>query len=87
MQEIVKETDKLILDGRNKLTLNNVASVDGFSSQMLRLTVGSDKIIIGGEKIKITAYNKSTGNFAAEGLFNEIKYFVKKDALLKRIFR
>ncbi len=87
MQEIIKENDRLILDGRSKLTLNNVTSVDGFSSQFLRLTVGGDKITVCGEKIKITAYSKSTGNFAAEGRFNEIKYFVKKDAFVKRIFR
>ena len=79
--------DKLEIIGRRKLAMTAVESVDGFSEQMLLLTVAGEKVKIAGEKIKIAAFNKATGTLAADGVFYEIKYNVKKVPLLKRIFK
>ena len=81
------ELDKLLLEGRRKLSLTGVDSVDTFSQQNLALTISGTKVKIGGENIKITAFNKSTGTLTADGVFNEIKYGVKKTPLVKRLFR
>lgn len=86
MQQAVN-TDKLILDGRRILQMTGVEAVDGFSEQVLKLSVANSKVAISGENIKITAYNKANGNLVAEGKFYEIKYNVKKKPLLKRLFK
>ncbi len=81
------DADRLILDGRKRLTMTGVTAVDGFTEQDLKLTVGGVKVQIFGESIKITAYNKATGSLTADGLFSQIKYNVKKTPLSKRLFK
>lgn len=81
------ETNKLILEGRKHLSMGGVESVDAFSEQGLKLTVTGGKMTVGGEGIKITAYNKSTGNLTAEGSFREIKYVDKGQSFIKRVFK
>ncbi len=80
-------TDKLELMGRKKLAMSGVEAVDGFSEQVLNLTVSGVKVRISGEKIKITAYNKASGTLMADGTFNEIKYNAKKTPFFKRVFK
>ena len=79
--------DKVVLDGRKRLSMTGVASVDGFTDAYLKLSINGSKVLILGENIKITAFNKSTGNLSADGTFNQIKYDVKKEPLFKRIFK
>ena len=81
------EIDKLTLEGRKKLSMNGVESVDAFSEQGLRLTITGGKMTIGGEGIKITSYNKATGSLTAEGKIKEIKYADKGQSFIKRIFK
>lgn len=81
------ESEKIILEGRKKLSMTGVSGVDGFNEQCLKLTVFGNKITILGENLKITAFNKNTGNLMAEGLITEMKYKHKKVPLLKRIFK
>ena len=78
---------KLELDGRKRLTLTGVQSVDGFSQQVLNLTVLDGKLKISGENIKITGYNKQTGVLTADGNFTEIKYLEKNKNLFKKLFK
>ena len=89
MQSVPKQTeiDKLILEGRKRLSMTGVEAVDGFTDQVLNLTVTGNKVKITGENIKITAYNKATGNLSVDGIFNEIKYNHKKVPLVKRLFK
>ncbi len=81
------ETDKMTLDGRKRLTMTNVDGVDGFSEQCLKLTVGGNRVTVNGSGIKITAFNKATGNLTADGEFDEIKYCGKKTPFVKRLFK
>ncbi len=81
------QVDKLTLDGRKRLLMTGVDTVDGFSEQFLKLTVGGSKVEVLGSNIKITAYNKSNGNLSADGDFSAVKYDVKKIPLIKRIFK
>lgn len=80
-------TDKLEIIGRKRLAMSGVETVDGFSEQMLNLTVLGNKVKISGEKIKITAFNKATGTLIADGIFSEIKYNAQKAPILKRLFK
>lgn len=86
-QQNAIEAEKVILEARKKLSMTGVEAVDGFSEQSLKLTVAGNKVIIVGENIKITAFNKNTGNLSAEGTFTEIKYNHKKTPFIKRLFK
>ena len=79
--------DKLELECRKKLAMSGVETVDGFTEQSLNLTVAGEKVRISGDNIKITSYNKGTGNLTADGTFYEIKYTRKKEPLAKRLFK
>ena len=56
MQQSVVEMDTLVLDGRKKLNMTCVETVDGFSEQNIKLTVKGNKVGIFGENIKITIF-------------------------------
>lgn len=85
--QINNEIHKIELDDRKRLLATGVLSVDGFSEQIINLTVNGSKLKVTGENIKITSYNKNTGNLSADGNFFEIKYLSKKPPLAKRIFK
>lgn len=87
MQQTQSQTDQLSLEGRKRLSMTCVETVDGFSEQRLKLTVNGNKVQITGENIKITAFNKASGNLSAEGDFSDIVYNYKKAPLVKRIFK
>ncbi len=81
------ELDKLVLEGRKRLMMTGVEAVDGFSEQLVNLTVTGCKVKITGEKLKITNYNKTSKSLSVEGLVNEIKYNAKKIPFFKKIFK
>ena len=81
------KNQSLTLEYQKKLTVTGVESVDGFTDQSLKLTVSGKKMIIIGEGIKISAFNKNTGVLEADGVFSEIKYVTKQQPILKRIFK
>ena len=83
----VIESDKLILENRKKLNMTNVSSVDSYSEQVLKLSVRDSKVVINGEKLKIEAYNKASGNLIVDGTINEIRFNVNKPPLVKRLFK
>lgn len=82
-----KCADRLELSERKKLNMTSVDSVDGFNEEILNLTVAGSKMKVCGEGLKITAYNKTTGELSAEGLFNEIKFSKKSVPILKKFFK
>ncbi|MBQ3115546.1 MAG: YabP/YqfC family sporulation protein [Clostridia bacterium] len=81
------EVQKLILEDRKHLSLSGVEAVDGFSEQCLKLTVSGSKVVVLGNNIKISAFNKQTGNLTADGDIFEIKYSHKNQPLIKRLFK
>ena len=88
MSEFIQKcADRLELQERKKLTMTGVDSVDGFNEEVLNLTVSGSKMKVSGEGIKITAYNKNSGELCAEGLFNEIKFSKKSVPLLRKFFK
>lgn len=87
MQNNSDLTEKITLEGRKYLSINNVESVDGYNEQVLRLTVNGSKMTVSGDKIKITAFNKASGSLTAEGQFVEFKFNRKKVPIVKRLFK
>lgn len=79
--------ESLILESRKRLCLTCVDAVNGFTDTYLSLTVNTKPLKIVGNNLKITTYNKSTGNLSCEGEIYEIKYEKKKPSLAKRIFK
>ena len=78
---------KNVLENRKKLSMTEVKSVDGFTEQLLNVSLKDVKVKITGENIKISAYNKDSGNLVAEGNFKEIRYIVKSGPLIKKVFK
>ena len=64
-----------------------VEAVDGFSETALKISVKGNKVIITGRNLKITAFNKQSGNLAAEGDITDVKYGGEKQPIMKRIFK
>ena len=87
MQNVENISHVINLESRKKLNVTGVNSVDGFSEQCLKLSVADGRVVILGENIKITSFNKANGNLSADGSFNEIKYLNKKENLLKKVFK
>jgi HSP20 family molecular chaperone IbpA len=86
MQNLI-ENEVLTLENQKRIVLTSVLSVDGFSPENLKLTVNGKKVVITGNNIKITSFNKSSGDFRAEGDFVKISYEGKKVPVLKKIFK
>ncbi len=79
------ETNSILtLENRKKLTLTGVTSLDSFSDREIVLKVGSAKLRIGGERLKVLAFSEGTGNFAASGDIRSLRYGEKN---LASIFR
>ena len=87
MQENEKIVHGLNIESRRKLNVTGVESVDGFSDQILKLSVNGEKLTFLGNNIKITSYNKANGNLSADGDFIEIKYCKKRDGFIKKVFK
>ena len=87
MAQSIVEQNTLLLEDRKKLTLSGVEAVNGFSECVINLTVKGESFKASGEKLKIVSFNKSNGNFIAEGEFVELKFGAKRTPLLKKIFK
>lgn len=77
----------LTLQDRKLLSLTCVDSVDGFTEQNIKLQIRGEKVLVIGENIKITSFNKATGLLCADGLFTTIKYLGKSTPLLKKLLK
>ena len=81
------EICSLTLQDRKCLSLTCVDSVDSFSEQNIKLQVRGEKVLVSGENIKITSFNKATGLLCADGLFTTIKYLGKSTPLIKKLLK
>lgn len=86
MQE-VKSNESLTIENRKRLYMTEVVSVDAFSEEMLKLTVGDKKVIVGGNNLKITAFNQAQKTLNVEGEIVQIKYEGAKTPFVKRFFK
>lgn len=68
------EQSVLTVEQRKKLTMTAVESVDAFSETRILLTAGGQKIVIEGSGLKVLAFSKGSGNFAASGEVKLLRY-------------
>ena len=85
MENLEKEI--LTLEGRKRLSLTLVSSVEAFSEECVNLTVKECKLKIIGDKLKIINFNKASGNFSLEGNVRELKFGKGKTSLINKIFK
>lgn len=75
------------IENRKRLTATQIEAVEAFSATQLVLVYAGGRIIISGSEMKITAFSKSTGAFAANGVFSAVKYAQKGTGLRQKLFK
>ena len=57
-----------------RITATAIDSVDSFSDKQIILSYSGGKIAVAGSEMKIVAFSKSGGNFAATGQITSVRY-------------
>lgn len=74
------------VENRKRITATQIEAVDAFSATQIVLSYTGGKIVVGGSGLKITAFSKSNGQFAAAGTVNSVKY-AHKGSGIKGLFK
>lgn len=78
----------LTLCDRKRLFITYVKEVDDLSDDKILLTLFSGaRMTVSGEKLKIEAFSRQTGQLSIDGLVCEIKYSGEKTSFLKRLIK
>lgn len=85
----MEEQHNLVVENQKRLSASSVAEVNGFSDKEIILTlVGGKKITIFGQRLKITNFQKQSGNFVADGEILKITYHGNKSgSFFKRLVK
>ncbi len=75
------------IENRKRFTATQIEAVESFSPAQLVLSYAGGRIIVSGSEMKITQFSKSTGSFAASGLFAGVKYAQKGTGLRQKLFK
>ena len=70
-----------------KISATAIESVDAFSSSQIVLSYAGGRITVTGSGLKIVAFSKGSGAFAATGTVTGVKYASKSVKLSQRLFR
>lgn len=82
------QQDSALIEGRAKIAMAGVASVDGFSSSRIDLTLtGGGRAQVTGENLKIVAFSRSGGTFSAVGRIGGLRYTGGQGKLAGKLFR
>lgn len=63
----MEDSHNLSIEQCKKITATAIISVDSFSDKQIILSFQGGKIVVSGSGMKIAAFSKSTGAFAATG--------------------
>ncbi len=66
------------IEGRKKIAMTGVESVDAFSENKIVLTVGGQRVTIEGAHLKVLAFSQGSGNFSASGEVGLLRYGASK---------
>lgn len=86
-QQAQAEGHTLSVENCKKVTATAIAGVDGFSPAQLVLSYAGGRIVVSGSDMKITAFSKQSGQFAAVGNIVGVKYIGKGGSIRQRLFR
>lgn len=81
------EQHLLTIENCKKVTATRIDSVDSFSPSQLLLSYSGGRIVVTGSDMKITAFSRQSGQFAANGAIVGVKYIGKGGSLRQKLFR
>ena len=76
----------VLIEEQKKITMTGVASVDSFSAQQIALTLENGRAAVSGQDLKITNFSKTNGSFSASGKISGVRFYAKKEKIVKRLF-
>ncbi len=77
----------LNIENKKLLTATGIEGVRDFSPSQFTLVYAGGRIAVGGSDMKITAFSKQTGSFAASGQFTSVKYIAAGEGLRKKLLK
>ncbi len=77
----------LNIENTKRITATGIEGVRDFSPTQFTLLYGGGRITVGGSDMKITAFSKQTGAFAATGNISSVKYLAAGESIKKRLLR
>ena len=84
----MNEVHTLNIENQKKIKLSAVAEVNGFSDKEIRVTLANGvKISVGGTDMKITHFQKESGEFVADGKIIAVKYHGAGQNFFKRLVK
>ena len=81
------QTQVLHLEGKKRLNISGVKSVDGFTDDKIRITAETGRIIITGARLKINCFAEATGAFSCEGEVFSVTLASQKQGFIKGLFK
>lgn len=81
------EQHSLCVENCKKITATAIEAVESFSSTQLVLAYSGGRIVVSGSEMKITAFSKTSGQFAANGKITGVKYAQKAASLRQKLFK
>jgi sporulation protein YabP len=90
--KIVDKRSSLMLENRNKLTINGVIEVINFNENQILLNTDVGTLIVKGHELKMNKLDVQNGDVAITGkvdsfIYTSDKSKVKKDSIISRLFR
>ncbi len=77
----------LLIEECKKISATGIDSVDGFTHSQIILSYSGGRIIVAGSSLKIVAFSKGSGAFAATGEITGVKYAGKGIKLAQKLFK
>ena len=84
----MEQTHNLTVEKQKRVLATAVAEVNAFSDRELKLTlVGGKKLVVTGQGMKITHFQKESGQFIADGEIFGIKYLGASQNFFRRLVK
>lgn len=81
------EQHTLNIENTKRISATGIEGVQGFSPTQFTLIYAGGKIVVGGSDMKMTAFSKQTGAFAASGSITSVKYLASAAGIKNRLFK
>ncbi len=78
--------ESVCIEQRKRIEMRGVSSVDGFTPKEIRVSLEGGRAVIEGDGLKIVGFSKPNGTLAAAGKIEGIRFYVKGEKLVKRLF-
>lgn len=84
----MNDIHNVTIDNFKKVVASAVAEVNAFSDREIKLTLnGGKKLVVQGQNMKITHFQKESGQFIADGEILGLKYLGASQNFFKRLVK